>query len=571
MKEKREYAGIDYFRVIAAFLVITIYTSPLSSVNEIADFILTRVIARTVVPFFFMASGFFLLPGYISEKKTGPGKLPAFLKKTAILYGIASLMYLPVNIYAGYFKSPHLLPNLLKDLVFDGTFYHLWYLPAVMLGAIITCFMLGRLKINHAFAIALGLYVIGLFGDSYYGIATKVPFLKSFYDAVFVLTDYTRNGLFFAPVFLMLGGLIAKYRKRRLKTCIIGFAVSSTLLMIEGLTLHGFQVQRHDSMYFMLLPCMVFLFQSLMFWEGRGGQILRNLSMMIYLIHPLIIVFIRGVAKVISLQRLLIDNSVVNFLAVALCSFIATMAIASALRRKNKKQPVLEQVCMDRAWAEIHLANLGHNVKVLRDMLPNGCELMAVVKANAYGHGDVEIACYLNRIGVASFAVATIEEGIRLRTHGIEGDILILGYTDPQRVPELVRYRLSQTVTEYKHAKQLNASKQQISVHIKIDTGMHRLGESCNNAAEIESIFQCHNLKVCGIYTHLCVADSTQEDDVAFTEEQLSHFYTLLEQLKQHQIALPKIHIQSSYGILNYPELQCSYARRGRRVGRCWN
>lgn len=218
---------------------------------------------------------------------------------------------------------------------------------------------------------------------------------------------------------------------------------------------------------------------------------------------------------------------------------------------------------MDRAWAEIHLANLGHNVKVLCDMLPNGCELMAVVKANAYGHGDVEVARYLNRIGVSSFAVATIEEGIRLRTYGIKGSILILGYTDPQRVPELIRYRLSQTVADYKHAKQLNASKQQISVHIKIDTGMHRLGESCNNAAEIESIFQCHNLKVCGVYTHLCVADSTQEDDVAFTEEQLSRFHTLLEQLKQHQLALPQIHIQSSYGILNYPELQCSYARIG--------
>lgn len=441
MKEKREYAGIDYFRVIAAFLVITIYTSPLSSVSETADFILARVIARTAVPFFFMASGFFLLPGYIDERKTVPGKLPAFLKKSATLYGIASLLYLPVNIYAGYFKASNLFPNILKDLVFDGMFYHLWYLPAAILGAVITCLLLGRLKVNYAFAIALALYIVGLFGDSYYGIAAKVPFIKSFYDTVFVFSDYTRNGLFFAPVFLMLGGLIAKRRKCEFKACIIGLAVSFALLLTEGLILHESQVQRHDSMYFMLLPCMVFLFQSLLFWNGRGSRILRNLSMMIYLIHPLIIVLIRGFSKVTSLQRLLIDNSVVHFLAVALCSFIAAMAIASALRRKNKKQPVLEQAYMDRAWAEIHLANLGHNVKVLCDMLPNGCELMAVVKANAYGHGDVEVARYLNRIGVSSFAVATIEEGIRLRTYGIKGSILILGYTDPQRVPELIRYR----------------------------------------------------------------------------------------------------------------------------------
>lgn len=232
-------------------------------------------------------------------------------------------------------------------------------------------------------------------------------------------------------------------------------------------------------------------------------------------------------------------------------------------RSKTKKEPVSEQAHMDRAWAEIHLANLSHNVKVLRNVLPQGCELMAVVKANAYGHGDVETARYLNKIGVSSFAVATIEEGIRLRSYGIKGDILILGYTDPGRVPELVRYRLSQTVVDYKHAKQLNAFRQEISAHVKIDTGMHRLGESCSNMAEIESIFQCHNLKVCGIYTHLCAADSMQEDDIAFTKEQLNDFHSLLEQLKQHRIILPKIHIQSSYGILNYSEVECSYARIG--------
>ncbi|HEX2981242.1 MAG TPA: serine racemase VanT catalytic subunit, partial [Anaerolineaceae bacterium] len=180
-----------------------------------------------------------------------------------------------------------------------------------------------------------------------------------------------------------------------------------------------------------------------------------------------------------------------------------------------------------------------------------------------YGHGDVEVARYLNGAGVFSFAVATIEEGIRLRSSGIKGEILILGYTDPRRIAELVRYRLSATVVDYQHAKQLNASQKQISVHIKVDTGMHRLGESSHNAAEVERIFQCHHLKVRGMYTHLGVADSTQEADVAFTEGQIKVFYALLEQLEQRQIALPQIHLQSSFGILNYPDLLCSYARVG--------
>ncbi len=233
------------------------------------------------------------------------------------------------------------------------------------------------------------------------------------------------------------------------------------------------------------------------------------------------------------------------------------------MTEKVNRGPILKQVRRDRAWAEINLANLGHNVRVLQRVLHNGCALMAVVKANAYGHGDVEIAGYLNRIGVASFAVATIEEGTRLRTHGIRGEILILGYTDPQRIPELVEYQLAQTVIDYEHAKQLNASKQQISVHLKIDTGMHRLGVGFDNAAEIQGVLECDHLNVCGIYSHLGVADSLRRDDIAFTQQQVSRFHAVLEQLKQHRSALPPIHIQSSYGVLNYPDLQCSHARIG--------
>ena len=223
----------------------------------------------------------------------------------------------------------------------------------------------------------------------------------------------------------------------------------------------------------------------------------------------------------------------------------------------------LNQTRTERAWAEINLTNLRHNVKALREILPAGCELMAVVKANAYGHGDVEIAANLNHIGVSSFAVATIDEGIRLRTHGIKGDILILGYTLPERAVELVRHHLTQTAIDYDHAKQLNAFGKPMAVHIKINTGMNRLGESCNRTAEIDKILRCQNLEVCGIFTHLCVADSTQTGDIEFTTNQIYSFYAVQDRLRQLGHTLPKVHIQSSYGVLNYPELQCDYARIG--------
>ena len=123
MTEKKSYAGIDYFRLIAALLIVAIHTSPFISFSQIGDFMFTRIIARVAVPFFFMTSGFFLISRYTYNTE----RLCAFIKKTILIYGTAILIYIPINIYNGYFKIDNLLPNIIKDIVFDGTLYHLWY------------------------------------------------------------------------------------------------------------------------------------------------------------------------------------------------------------------------------------------------------------------------------------------------------------------------------------------------------------------------------------------------------------------------------------------------------------
>ena len=560
--QRKEYAGIDYFRIIAAFLVIAIHTSPLAGLSETADFILTRVIARVAVPFFFTASGFFLF----SKTEDGQqqfGKLMAFVKKNAAIYGITILLYLPLNAYAGTVKEWTHFPNLLKDIVFDGTFYHLWYLPASIVGACIAWLLLRRLKTGQAFSISLLLYLVGLFGDSYYGFSEKTPFLKAVYQGLFSFSDYTRNGLFFAPVFFLLGALLARQVKRiPLRTRLTGIAVSMSLMLTEGLLLHRFNLQKHDSMYLMLLPCLFFLFQSLLSWKGRGLKYLRDLSLLIYLIHPAVIVAVRGFAKATGLQGLLIDNGIIHFVAVAVGSLIGSAVLIMLLNMRRTHGTAFAG-STDRAWAEINMPNLRHNVKTLQDVLPAGCKIMAVVKANAYGHGDAEISAYLNRVGIHAFAVATIDEGIRLRRKGIKGEILILGYTPATRASSLFHYRLSQTVADAEHARGLNRFGKPIQVHIKVDTGMNRLGESYQHASEIASIFDCKNLKVAGVFTHLCVSDSLEESDIVFTNQQIQNFYELLNKLKAKQIQIPPVHIQSSYGVLNYPELRCGYVRIG--------
>jgi len=217
----------------------------------------------------------------------------------------------------------------------------------------------------------------------------------------------------------------------------------------------------------------------------------------------------------------------------------------------------------DRSWIEINIKNLEHNVEILKKAMPPKCELMAVVKAEAYGHGAYEISTTLNRMGVMSFAVATIDEGIKLREYGIRGEILILGYTDINRAYELQKFNLMQTLIDFEYAKALNRQNIAVKVHIKIDTGMHRLGIPCGEISEVKKVFFMKNLSICGIFTHLCCADSRLAEDVTFTKEQISSFYSLIDTLKSNGITIPKLHIQSSYGFLNYPDLVCDYIRVG--------
>lgn len=217
----------------------------------------------------------------------------------------------------------------------------------------------------------------------------------------------------------------------------------------------------------------------------------------------------------------------------------------------------------DRIWMEININNLRHNVITLKKAMPQGCELMAVVKAEAYGHGAYDISLDLNKMGVRAFAVATIDEGIELRKHGIRGEILILGYTDVRRASELGKYDLIQTLIDYEYAEILNKQNIAVKAHIKIDTGMHRLGILSTEFSAVRKVFFLKNINVCGMFTHLCCADSKLPEDVAFTREQIGRFYHLVDRLKKDDISIPKLHIQSSYGLLNYPELACDYVRAG--------
>ena len=531
---------LDRFRLIAALLVVCIHTSPLDSVSPMGDFMLTRIFCRVAVPFFLMISGHFLAAGQWRS-------LGRLWRKTLVLYGLAILLYLPLNWYTG---SPSGW-GWVKALLTDGTFYHLWYFPALLLGVPLAR-LLARLGMPAALTLAGVLYLIGLGGDSYYGLTAQVPALAQCYDGLFVLSSYTRNGLFFVPLFVLLGAVDMRLSRR---TAGVGFLLSLAAMTAEGLLLHHLGTQRHDSMYLALPFCMLFLF-SLLQSANQGRDLrARRLSLLVYLLHPWSIVAVRGGAELLHLESLLVHNSVGHFYAVA----VVTLCAALVLDRLRPLRPSPTA----RAWREVDRSALIHNARVLKQALPSGYSLMAVVKAEAYGHGGASTARILRRAGVDAFAVACLEEGITLRRHGVGCTILILGYTPPEEAPLLRLWRLTQTVADEVHGLALAAQGVPVRVHLALDTGMHRLGIPAEDHEAIARLYALPTLRIGGVFSHLCVSDSLAPADIAFTQGQLDRFYTAVGWMKEQGYDPGTIHIQASYGLWNLSPQPCRYVRAG--------
>lgn len=229
---------------------------------------------------------------------------------------------------------------------------------------------------------------------------------------------------------------------------------------------------------------------------------------------------------------------------------------------------------MGRTWAEIDLNICRNNVLNIKNLLKNDCKLMYVIKADAYGHGAEAVSKTVENI-VDSFAVATIEEAISLREYGVAKPILILGYTPVNNAENLYKYNITQTVYSKEYGISL-ASKlkktQKIKIHIKIDTGMSRLGFYCHDDEsikkaehEINILYNetCKNLEFEGIYTHFATSDMCGEDNIAFAKFQFENFCRLTELLKQKGLNFALKHCCNSAATINYPEMHLDMVRPG--------
>lgn len=227
-----------------------------------------------------------------------------------------------------------------------------------------------------------------------------------------------------------------------------------------------------------------------------------------------------------------------------------------------------------RTWAEIDLDAIRHNYEVLRRRIGEDVKFLGVVKADAYGHGAVHVARTLQELGADYLGVSSLDEAMELRANGIVMPILILGHTPADQVPNLITNNITQAVTCLAKAHEYNEAAARfgarVRVHIKVDTGMSRLGVLCagrhfdTGVNGIVDSCNMPNLEVEGIFTHFAVADETDADDVDFTKRQLELFKAAVSAVEQRLGRRITIrHCANTGAVALYPETYMDMVRPG--------
>ena len=218
-----------------------------------------------------------------------------------------------------------------------------------------------------------------------------------------------------------------------------------------------------------------------------------------------------------------------------------------------------------RCYAEISLEAIGHNIREVKKRLPEGVKLLGVVKANAYGHGAVPVASYLEN-QVDYFATATIEEAIELRENGISAPILILGYVSPSQYGDLVEYDITQTIDSYAQAlaleKEAARQNRKAKAHLAVDTGMTRIGFQVteHDADEAAKIADLPHIELEGMFTHFSCAD---QEDKTYCSMQMEKYDKMTALLAERGVTIPLRHICNSAGIMEFDAHHFEMVRSG--------
>ncbi len=226
-----------------------------------------------------------------------------------------------------------------------------------------------------------------------------------------------------------------------------------------------------------------------------------------------------------------------------------------------------------RAWVQVDLDALEHNFKSIKNKLSKDTKLLCVLKADAYGHGAEFLVKEYDKLGADWYGVSNIDEAVQLRKTGTQKPILIFGYTAPEMAEILYRHNISQALFSYSYAEKLHSECKKknlkLNVHLKIDTGMSRIGFFSQTPGDIErSVEEISKIKdfgefeIEGIFTHFSVADDVTHQK-EYTLKQFENFMSVINKLKSRGIEIPLKHCCNSGGIINFPQMHLNMVRAG--------
>lgn len=335
--ERKQYYAIDIAKFISAFFVICIHTGPLLDISVDANFVLVQVISRIAVPLFFIASGFLMFEKIDLQREWNDydniSVIKHYIGRIFKLYMLWTILYLPFSymiLRAGDGITLEAIIRYIRDFFFTGSFYHLWFLPALMLSVFVSYVLLSKFKMSMALLIAFVLYVLGMFGNVYPKLLEQIPVIDLLWKMYVTIFATTRNGLFFGTMFITLGAYFSKQRSYLKRPFVfVGFLISLVLLFVECYAIKSAGYMSDiASMYILLIPCVSFLFSWILRIQLKKKKIyktLRQMSLLIYVSH---IMFVS-----ILLWTLPSLNSLIVYVIVVFSSLLCSYVVLWLSRR----------------------------------------------------------------------------------------------------------------------------------------------------------------------------------------------------------------------------------------------
>ena len=332
---------LDVMKFIGSILVICGHVRPFTSYSMVLDVAIIHVFARIVVPFFFMTAGYLFyrkIQFPISGNKENAKFLFKYIKRILVIYMIWYAAYLAVGTYVYVSSSTFSVFGMFEFVRGLNRISHLWYLPALMLAMLLVYLLLSYLSYTKVLILGSVLFLIGLFGDSYYGLIRSHFILGDISRLYIEYFQTTRNGLFFGMLYVTLGAYLAKH-EIKLKQPIRYFLLFLGLMFVEVFTLRALDIPRNYNMILFAVPVTWFLFNRVIqipLGERKIYKYFRDGSLLIYCAHPLFILAMPFVFSALGISSLYKD-SLVRFFAVTITSMAFSFGIVALARNKYLK------------------------------------------------------------------------------------------------------------------------------------------------------------------------------------------------------------------------------------------